>query len=286
MFCKKCGSKIIDGAQFCGNCGEKVGVTNTISEENVSAPKKHILKIVLIGFLIIFGGFLYFAISGGKSDSKIKKSVVVGDVVKFGKYEQDGNEENGKEDIEWEVLDSQDGCIMLLSRYVLDRQPYETVMTPNWYTSSVHEWLNGYFMGTAFDDSERQMLSNEVALLSLDDIRRYMNPEVIDMSRNVLCAGKLACAPTEYAKQLGVESESLSKLTAGDSSYNSELFKNAANDVDDYCKDNIATGWVLKDTNAFERENMVYVVGYMVTMDTAYCADYAGIRPVIWVRVE
>ena len=44
----------------------------------------------------------------------------IGDKVKFGKYEQDGNESNGQEDIEWQVLSVEEDRILVISEYGLD----------------------------------------------------------------------------------------------------------------------------------------------------------------------
>lgn len=47
---------------------------------------------------------------------KLSKSVKVGDTVYFGKYEQDGNKENGKEKIEWKVLSKKGKKALLISK--------------------------------------------------------------------------------------------------------------------------------------------------------------------------
>ena len=57
-------------------------------------------------------------------DTVLLKDASVGDYVFFGHYEQDNNEENGKEEIEWLVLDRQGEDLLLLSLYGLDCQLY------------------------------------------------------------------------------------------------------------------------------------------------------------------
>lgn len=44
--------------------------------------------------------------------------------VTFGRYEQDNNLGNGPEPIEWIVLDSNNGEVLLLSKYGLDVKKY------------------------------------------------------------------------------------------------------------------------------------------------------------------
>lgn len=74
-----------------------------------------------------------------------------GDTIYFGDYEQDGNTDNGKEMIEWIVLDEQEGSILVLSKYVIDAQSFN----PNadevyWENSSLRSWLNGRFPDNSF----------------------------------------------------------------------------------------------------------------------------------------
>ena len=48
-----------------------------------------------------------------------------GQYITFGKYEQDGDLDNGKEPIEWEVLSIEPGQALLLSKYALDFKKYD-----------------------------------------------------------------------------------------------------------------------------------------------------------------
>ena len=83
-------------------------------------------------------------------------SVTVGSIVTFGHYEQDNHPENGKEPIEWIVLDVQDGKCLLLSRYLLDAQPYnKRNVSTNWETCWLREWLNSDFIEKAFSPEEQ-----------------------------------------------------------------------------------------------------------------------------------
>lgn len=79
----------------------------------------------------------------------------------FGKYEQDNDTSNGKEDIEWLVLDVIDGKALITSRYVLDAQLYNIDADSDctWETCSLREWLNSTFINAAFSDSEKTMIA-------------------------------------------------------------------------------------------------------------------------------
>ncbi len=77
-------------------------------------------------------------------------------VVLFGRYEQDGDKKNGPEDIEWIVLDVQDGKCLLLSKYGIAAGDYgkESI----WEKSKYREWLNNDFINSAFDNTEKSAI--------------------------------------------------------------------------------------------------------------------------------
>lgn len=85
----------------------------------------------------------------------------VGSCVFFGTYEQDNNASNGKEDIEWIILEKEDDHIFVVSRYALDCQPYNTNdENVTWETCSLRKWMNGEFLNTAFSEDERTKIKS------------------------------------------------------------------------------------------------------------------------------
>jgi len=82
-------------------------------------------------------------------------SAKVGDVVYYGRYEQDGNLENGEEPIAWDVLDVSDGRVLLVCHNVLAAMPYNDEDTRvTWETCSLRQWLNDEFYNSAFKSNE------------------------------------------------------------------------------------------------------------------------------------
>lgn len=80
----------------------------------------------------------------------------IGDTVRFGSYEQDNDTDNGAEDIEWLVLDKQDGKLLLISKDALDAKPYhEEYIDVTWETCTLRGWLNDTFYNTAFSTEEQ-----------------------------------------------------------------------------------------------------------------------------------
>lgn len=84
----------------------------------------------------------------------------VGDRFLFGKYEQDGNTENGKEYIEWRVLSNEAGRALVVSEFGLDYVPYNKYedVVIEWRKSSLRKWLNNEFVAENFTEEEQQKI--------------------------------------------------------------------------------------------------------------------------------
>lgn len=87
------------------------------------------------------------------------KTAKIGDRVIFGSYEQDNNIDNGKESIEWIVLDVNENGILLISKLGLDCKPYhEREIGITWENCSLRKWLNNDFINIAFSDEEKSYI--------------------------------------------------------------------------------------------------------------------------------
>ncbi len=86
--------------------------------------------------------------------SKIPADAKAGDIVVFGCYPQTA-EGNDLTPVEWIVLEKKDGKALLLSRYIIDRLPYNREnVDVRWKTSTLRAELNDTFLHTAFTDAE------------------------------------------------------------------------------------------------------------------------------------
>lgn len=89
---------------------------------------------------------------------EIPEYAVMYDVVTLGTYEQDNNTDNGKEPIEWIVLERDGNKALVISRYVLDAVPFvKGFGSAGWEKSSIRTWLNKTFMD-CFTDSEKSKI--------------------------------------------------------------------------------------------------------------------------------
>ncbi len=142
----------------------------------------------------------------------IPAGIKTGDVISFGRYEQD--DRSGADDIEWIVLTVEDNRALVISRYALETRLYNEIRADvTWETCTLRTWLNGDFCNNAFTDSEKAMIQevwnsnpknpkhrikggndtlDKIFLLSIDEVEKYMPS---NSSRQ--------CEATLHAKQTG-----------------------------------------------------------------------------------
>ena len=261
MFCWKCGTENPEGARFCNKCGadlEKIPETNGV--QNKAAGNKKMIVIISVAItaavVALIVGVVFFARNGikaptgsGMSDEtgtntasvEEVKNAKVGDVIKFGSYEQDNNFLNGPEPIEWQVIGTRDGHTLLLSKYALDSKEYNEEWTDiTWENCTLRAWLNNDFYNKAFSASDRKKIvtahnenpdsyelykpmnfgsyvygaeggnatDDQVFLLSWTEARDYLDGKLYDDLGTGNYNQKLLCRPTAYAKAQGVETYS------------------------------------------------------------------------------
>ena len=195
----------------------------------------------------------------------------VGDVIYFGNYEQDNNISNGKEEIEWIVLEKdENGKMLVVSKYALDCRFYHSsAKKVTWENCDLRAWLNKDFMSTAFTASEKSNIkvttventgnsehkvegSNStkdyVFLLSIEESKRYF-PKTVDR----------ICKSTAYAESLGSDFDGIT----------------------DYCR-----WWLRSPGSSLYNAASVKVDGFVLNMGSPVSVDKAFIRPAMWVEFE
>lgn len=234
-------------------------------------------SILLIG---IFQGGSSNPMKTYAAENKSQK-ITIGSVVSFGSYEQDNNLENGKEPLEWIVLDQKEGSVLLLSRYVIDYEPYHEERTDiTWADCDLRFWLNGEFYGAAFNVNEQdRIMQTEVVnhdneeydvpggfttydklfLLSLEEIGRYTgtNPE-------------RKAKATPYAKESGVS-------TYGDDEIASWRLRSPGDDAAHAAYVDYGGG---VDVHGDAVASGIFGPG----IDSDY--HYVGVRPALWVTLD
>ena len=116
--------------------------------------------VVFLGLLFVVPGIRFFLKKNSENKSNINEysSAKVGDTIIMGTYEQD-NISNGKEALNWQILDIQDGKALIISCSVLDCKDFsESTDIVSWAESSLRKWLNTDFYESTFSDSEQDRI--------------------------------------------------------------------------------------------------------------------------------
>lgn len=196
-----------------------------------------------------------------------------GDYVYLGKYEQDGNEANGKEPIQWLVLEEKDGNLLLLSVKGLERHRFHVRSNGEmWIGSELREWLNNSFLLTSFTPDE----SDSILLTSVEDDKNQT-----DSKWNT--AGRLG--GTTQDKIFLLSYQEMLNLTTPDQRLCQPSDYLYAKGVSTVRKDSIPYCWYWLRTSAF-RNNAV-VVSEKGAFETCYIHhDYGVVRPALWVEAS
>lgn len=132
---------------------------------------------------------------------------VPGQVVVFGQYEQDNNTSNGKEPVEWIVLKVDGARALLLSRYALDVQRFNSKWVKiSWKDCSLRQWMNSTFYNECFTETQRRAVlrstlqSNYAG--STVQTQDYVFPLSMSECQQYLSTSMMRCTPTQYAKGL------------------------------------------------------------------------------------
>ena len=190
------------------------------------------------------------------------RDVKVGNTVFFGKYEQDNDMSNGKENIEWFVLAKENHRALLISKYCLDYQRYHKEhLNTSWENCTLRHWLNNEFINTAFTENERAKIptviintdkkpsstQDKIFLLSITEVQKYFVSFLTPL-----------CKTTDYAKSKGIWTK-----------YNTHNFWwLRSNGNDDYLA-------AFVDFNG-----TIHADGYFVSYDRG------GVRPALWINLH
>lgn len=191
------------------------------------------------------------------------KNIKVGDTYVFGTYEQDNNKSNGKEPIEWIVLDKKDMSLLLISKYALDSYFYYVTETSNvgikWENSSIREWLNDDFFSRAFNADEQAKiqktinkddLNDKIFLLSTNEAKKYFS-----------IGNERICEPTNYA----ASSKEIGYTLGGTYS---------------------CSWWLRSTSNSHPNRAACVDIDGIVDPDGTGVSSSCGVRPAMWISIN
>ena len=191
------------------------------------------------------------------------------ETVLFGSYEQDGDAANGKEPIEWLVLDRDGDKALLLSKYALDHQSfmpfYEPVTEPfTWESCSLRQWLNSTFLNAAFSAEEQRQLLTTTVITASGGRKGSENPFTTEDRVFLL-------SDTEVYAYFSSEAATVADYTAYALS-------------EDPWAGNATAIWWLRTTDGGNHPDSVYTRGGVGEGARSYEGEY--VRPAIWVDMS
>ena len=201
-----------------------------------------------------------------------------GGYIVFGSYEQDGNLENGKEPIEWQVLGTDEKGTLVISRYVLDAAGSDVTQA-----TLSSDWLNNGFLNSAFSSSERAFINGEIKLLYIYELKKYCEFDYRDdtpFSAVTYTGGfkgysrALIAEPTVYAEQQGAQAEVLTQQEYeekyADYGYSADMIG---------CR---GTGWFVADYSRIP-SGLLSSVSAFGGVSEVYSGGGRGIRPAMYI---
>ena len=209
--------------------------------------------------------------------------IEIGQTIKFGSYEQDNNTKNGKEEIEWQVLAVENNKALLISKYALDCQQYNSDSNDvAWTSCTLRKWLNDAFLNSAFGTQHQELIvastgsadkkpkyetdsgndtTDKVFLLSIVEAEKYFSD---DDARE--------CVLTEYSK--AIRNENKKK--------NSNVFNVWDRLLN---KNNNSTWWYLRSPGS--AQNLITSVNGNGSINYDSGNSYVGgVRPAMWINLE
>ena len=201
-------------------------------------------------------------------------------IITFGHYEQDNDTSNGKEPIEWRVLEVTNSSYLIISEKVLDVKPYNTTSTSiTWEKSTIRSWLNGY-------DASYNTVGND-----------YTSDNFIDTAftaeekARILSSGVSAHANPKYSTNPGNATQDkifLLSVVEANNYYTNDADRQAdatryavGTCTDVHC---YASWWLRSPGSSTNRAADVYADGSVNSSGYSVFDDGSGVRPALWVQ--
>lgn len=172
--------------------------------------------VICLALLILCCSFMACSDNNKNLSAEEEQALIekanIGDFVQFGQYEQDNDISNGKEKIEWIVLDKKDSRALLISRYILDCKAHYandtyTGQMEKWSKSLIRTWLNSQFYNQAFSSDEQSYITttriNDIESGNVSDKIFLLSSS--EISTLFLTANERKTTATAFAKAQGVD---------------------------------------------------------------------------------
>ena len=215
------------------------------------------------------------------------KNLRLGDTVYFGKYEQDGNINNGREKIEWQVLEKKGNKALLISKKILDVQPYnKEYQDITWEKCTLRKWLNNEFIKVAFNAKESKKIQNS----KIKNNKEYdvkSGKDTKDTKDKVFLL-----SVDESKKHFKTKKKRKAEITDYAIKRIAEVWGRTEEDIREqyfaeHNKNHNYSYWLRSLCNCHNKAVVVYYEGETYEdIGTMVCEDTQGVRPAIWVKLQ
>ena len=222
--------------------------------------------------------------SASKNEVKFSekiKALQINDMLEFGNFEQDGDETNGKEPVNWIVLDKQQNKILVISEKVLDLRKYnsEEIKNTTWEVSTLREWLNSEFLDACFTKDEQIKIPSTFITGETSDKKTSHNPTYDKV---------FILSLLEAEQYFTSDDVKISALTQYAESKKSDYYFSASDDVGYYLRTlRVDSPYVAFSVNSKGKfGTTVTRTSFSVTYNTVmHNVELGyGVRPAIWIE--
>ena len=203
-------------------------------------------------------------------ESLMLAKAIPGDTVFFGEYEQDNLTSNGKEGIEWLVLDKKNDKVLLISKHVLvDKAFDESGSNATWENCSLRKWLNADFINDAFSTAEQSKIQST-------QVPADKNPKFDVDSGNPTTDKVFLLSVLEVEKYFSsAETKELFDVVAGSNVSNPWWLRTSG-----------ASGSIFNFSDGFQNCATLITIGGAISYGGNPVGTAKGVRPAMWVSID
>lgn len=203
------------------------------------------------------------------------KAAKRGSYVTLGAYEQDNNISNGKEDIQWEVLDKRGSRLLLISSFALDHLPFDQTGEGNtWETCSLRSWLNLDFLHTAFSSEEIELIPTVAVTASKNPQYYKFNKTIGNDTQDKV----FLLSTTEYGTL--IESRGYGAVSRGTATDYAIAKGSTPDKYGNY------SSWWLRTPGSASSYVCTYYVGSGLQYSGTDIQESKDVRPVLWIDLD
>lgn len=203
-------------------------------------------------------------------ESLMLAKAIPGDTVFFGEYEQDNLTSNGKEGIEWLVLDKMDDKALIISKYVLvDKAFDESGSNATWENCSLRKWLNADFINDAFSTDEQSKIQST-------HVATDKNPKIDVDSGNPTMDKVFLLSVLEAEKYFSsAETKELFDIVAGSNVSNPWWLRTSG-----------ASGSIFNFSDGLQNCATLITISGAISYGGNPVGTAKGVRPAMWISLE